>query len=280
MGGGARGPATPPALPGVLVAGHFREGAGYHVRRAHGTPDWLLTYTTGGTGVYRQNGGGPWPAEPGDLWLLAPGAEHDYATDAVQGVWEFWWVHFVPRPGWAEWLRWPSLGRGLSHLRIEEPRTRPRLRRVWERLVADARGMGALHEELAQNALEEVLLIAARDRRAPGGAVDARVQDTLEHMAAHLADAHTLAALAARVSLSPSRLGHLFQAQVGMGLVQALAAMRLREAARLLEFTDRAVAEVATDLGFGSPSYFFRRFTQRYGEGPRAYRSRVRERRR
>lgn len=279
MGSGERGPETPAPLPGVLVAGRFREGAAYHVRRSRGTRDWLLTYTTGGAGVYRLTGGGSWRAEAGDLWLLGPGAEHDYATDAGSATWEFWWAHFVPRPGWAEWMRWPSAGRGLSHLHVHDVRARTRVRRAWERLVADARGIGTLREELALGALEEVLLVAARDQGTPGGAVDTRVQDTLEHMAARLGDRHTLAALAARVSLSPSRLGHLFRSHVGMGLVEVLTAMRLREAARLLEFTDRSVGEIAADLGFGSPFYLSRRFAERYGAGPRAYRGRVRERR-
>ncbi len=281
MGGGERLQETPAPPPGVLVAGHFREGPDYRMRRARGTRDWLLTYTAAGAGVYRQSGGGPWPAGPGDLWLLSPGAQHDYATEAGAGAWEFWWVHFLPRPGWAEWLGWPPAGRGLSGVHIAHVHSRSRLRRAWERLLADTRRLarGGLREALALNALEEILLIAARERgTTEGRAVDARVQDTLDHLAAHLAERHTLEDLGARVSLSPSRLGHLFRSETGTGVVEALTAMRLREAARLLEYTDRAVAEIAADLGFGSPFYFSRRFAARYGEGPRAYRARVRAR--
>jgi AraC family transcriptional regulator of arabinose operon len=275
---------TPAPPPGVLVAGHFRQGAEYRVRRRRGTRDWLLTYTVAGAGLYRQRDalppGGAWRAAPGDLWLLAPGAEHDYGTDPREGSWEFWWVHFLPQVGWEEWLRWPQVGDGLYRLAVEDPATRQRVVGAWERMVADARGLGSLREALALNALEEVLLLAARERRSGEGplgtAVDGRVRAALEHVAANLAAPHSLRTLAERVCLSPSRLAHLVKAQTGATLLEAITRMRLREAARLLEFTDRPVRAIAEDVGFSSPWYFSRRFTQRYGLSPRAYRARVR----
>ncbi len=268
---------TPAPPPGVLVAGHFRQGADYAVHRARGTRDWLLTYTAAGAGRYRQAGAGPWLTAPGELWLLQPGAEHDYGAGA--GGWEFWWVHFQPRPGWAEWLRWPAAGRGLYRLGVSAGQRRVRLRRAWEHLVTDARsaGGGALGEALALNALEEVLLLAAQELPVPGRPADPRVREVLDYLGAHLGEPHALQDLAARVALSPSRLRHLVRAETGMGLLAARTALRLREAARLLQFTDSRVAEIAAALGFGSPFDFSRRFTAHYGTSPRAYRQGLRE---
>ncbi len=291
----------PPAdQPAVRVAGHFRQDAAYRILRPRGTDDWLLTYTVAGLGRYGLRGGGTRRAEPGDLCLLPPGAQHDYGTDPDAGVWEFWWAHFLPRPPWRAWLGWPEDGSGLRVRRLGDPRARPRMRRAWERAVADRRGMGALAGDLALNALEEVLLLAwagtgsgaargAAGTRAPGAGIRAagpaartpaepRVLEVLDHLAAHLAEPHSLAALAARVALSPSRLGHLVREQTGASLGQTLTALRLREAARLLRFTERTVGEVAADVGFASPFYFSRRFAARYGMPPRAYRARYAER--
>ena len=116
------GVATPAPPPGICVAGHFREGPRYRVRRPQGSRDWLLTHTVAGAGRYALGAAG-WRAEPGDLCLLLPGAEHDYGTDGEH--WEFWWAHFIPRPHWAPWLRWPALERGALRLRLAEARPRP-----------------------------------------------------------------------------------------------------------------------------------------------------------
>lgn len=276
-GSGAGGAAvltdTPAPPPELLVASHFRQDGRYAVRRAHGAPSWLLTYTTGGAGVYRL-GERTWPARPGDLWLVAPGTPQDYRTDPVTGLWDFWWVHFRPRPTWTEWLRWPALADGLLHRHLEGGPSRLRVQAAWERLVADARGTGGTGEELALCGLEEILLVARdRARREAAPAADGRVRVALEYAAAHLGEHHSLPALAARVALSPSRLAHVCKAQTGQSPMRAVTALRLREAARLLEFTDQGVAEVARDLGFDSPSHFSRRFTAAFGLSPRAWRA-------
>jgi AraC family transcriptional activator of pobA len=48
------------------------------------------------------------------------------------------------------------------------------------------------------------------------------------------------------------------------------------EAARLLQFTDLAVGEVAFQVGFDDQFYFSRAFKRRYGESPLTYRARLR----
>jgi AraC family transcriptional regulator of arabinose operon len=270
--------AAPPAVPGSLtvrVAGHYREGPAYRVRRPHGTDDWLLTYTAGGAGLYGAGGGDGRRAVPGDLWLTPPGVPHDYGTDPDAGAWEFWWAHFLPRPGWEAWLAWAPGGAASAARRLGTREIRARMRRAWERLLSDARAVGPPGPELAANALEEVLLLSARADPGPveaGAARDPRVAEVLDFLAAHLGEPLGLPAAAARVSLSPSRLAHLLRAATGRSFGATLRALRLREAARLLRFTDRPVADIAAEVGFGSPFYFTRRFTAAYGLSPRAYR--------
>ncbi|HEX6972581.1 MAG TPA: helix-turn-helix domain-containing protein [Limnochordia bacterium] len=263
--------AAPP--PGVLVAGHFQERPGYHVHRSSGTKDWLITYTVGGTGVFRQSAL-RLVVRPGDMTLLTPGAVHDYAASG--GVWEFSWAHFLPRPTWTAWLQWPAVGRGLHRLHIPAGPARERIARAFSRLVQDARATGPLREELALNALEEVLILVAREReRTAGAGVDPRVQQVLDRIAANPAARYTVAELARSVSLSPSRLAHLFKAQVGDSLIETIVKLRLRQASRLLEYTRRQVKEIARDVGFDSPFYFSRRFHAHFGMSPTEYRRRL-----
>ncbi len=260
---------SPPA--GVLVTGHFREGPGYAVRRAHGSGNWLVTYTVAGHGLYRQ-AGLSLLTHAGDLVLLQPGAEHDYSVPEGE-LWEFLWAHFHPEISWLSWLHLPPVGTGLSRASLRSGTSRERALQAFLRLHADACASGAMRQELAMNGLEELLLLAVSECD-PWGRhqLDPRIAHVLGVISNDLRAEHSVESLAREVALSPSRLSHLFKEQVGDSLVNTLLVLRLRQAARLLEFTDRPVGAIAEDVGFSSSFYFARQFRRRYGASPREYR--------
>lgn len=257
--------------PDLLVTGHFREVHGYAVYRRHGSGNWLITYTLSGEGVYRQPGL-TLRARPGDIVLLGPGALHDYAVPPG-GAWEFLWAHFHPRPQWLSWWRLPELGRGLYRASLSPP-ARSRAALVFLTLHADACTGDPLRREFALNGLEQVLLLAARERATPRR-LDPRVQRALDLVSGDLAAPHTLRTLARTLALSPSRLAHLFKGEVGMPVGEIVLSLRMQQAARLLAFTTRDIGDIAADVGFTSPFYFSRQFTRRYGISPRTYRQRA-----
>lgn len=281
-------PLTPP--PDRVLTGHFRESPGYAVYRPHGLRNWLLTLTIAGHGRYRW-GAGEVVTSHGDLVLVAPGVVQDYAVHAAAApgaVWEFWWVHFQPRPAWFTWWRLPELHPGLHRVALGGTPLR-RAVAAFERLHADARlaplppdsgpqdqadSGDELRQELALGGVEEILLLAAAEvRRRQHLPLDARIRDVLDLIAADPAHPHRVATLAKAVALSPSRLAHLFRQQVGDSIMNVVLTLRLRRAAQLLEITDRPIATVATQVGFASPYYFSRQFRQRFGVSPTAYRA-------
>ena len=260
--------------PDVLVTGHFREGFGYRVRRPGGSGNWLLTYTLEGRGLYRQPGVSLF-AEPDDIVLLGPGAEHDYSVPEG-GFWEFLWAHFQPRLGWFEWWDPRLVGDGLYLAHLDTVRGRERARRAFFALHADAVSPGGLSRELALNGLEEVLLLAEREGGYAGGrSVDPRVRRVLEVISSDLSAPLDVSGLARDVALSPSRLSHLFKQEVGDSVMGVVIRLRLRRAARLLEHTVDDVGAISRDVGFGSPNYFSRRFRRHFGVSPRQYRASV-----
>jgi AraC family transcriptional regulator of arabinose operon len=267
--------AGPP--PGILVSGHFDERPGYRAYRSRGRADWLIKYTLRGQGLYRQ------PdlsvlVGPGDLTLLAPGAYQDYSVPDGE-EWEFLWAHFVPRQAWTPLLKLPQVGRGLHRLTVASPGARERIEVAFRRLHRDAvSGLRPLAEELALNALEEVLLVAAGEGTAGGRLpFDPRVQAALEILSHDLTGEHSVESLAVAVFLSPSRLAHLFREQTGQTVAETLRQLRLRQAARLLRHSGRSVQEIAAEVGFHCPFHFSRRFRQSFGVSPREYRRQAQE---
>lgn len=266
---------TPAPPPGILIADHFVQPFGYHSYRSAGTRDWLITCTIGGEGLYRlatlTQG-----VKAGDVALLAPGTLHDYATRHHDQSWDFYWSHFLPRPHWTRWLlSLPQVCPGFFVLSIQDRAIHARLQQVFERLVRDSILPSLFHEELGLNALEEALILLARQQeRQAERPLDSRVEVVSQHLAQHLSEPLSVSELAHIVALSPSRLSHLFKAQVGDSLAATLLKLRLRQAARLLDFTTQSVSEIALSTGFQSPFHFSRQFKVYYGVSPTVYRER------
>jgi AraC family transcriptional regulator of arabinose operon len=278
--------------PDLLSAGRFDEKPGFTVYRERGARNWMLSLTISGTADFRA-GESIAIAQPGDLVLIAPGTVQHYAA-SDNDIWGYWWAHFQPRPAWYAWWRMPQLVPGFSLTRFGNPQRFQEAIGAFERVhryamvatldtpqgrvPAGARELsGALANELALNAIEELLLLAVAEHELQQRpALDTRVQQVLDTIAADLAQPVSVGALARIVSLSPSRLAHLFRQEVGDSIVNVALAMRLRKAASLLEFTDRPIGGIATDIGFSSPYYFSRQFRDRFGVSPTMFRRQAR----
>jgi len=150
---------TPP--PGVLLADYFEEADGYATRRRAGTRDYLIFFTVGGLGRIRL-AGREVIASAGDINLYAPGTPHDYATLPGGQPWRFYWSHFIARAAWLDWLKLPEAAPGLAALNVQDPGACGRIERAFRRLVDELAERRPLQSELAENALAEVLLLAAR----------------------------------------------------------------------------------------------------------------------
>ncbi|ANE46235.1 hypothetical protein SY83_08075 [Paenibacillus swuensis] len=260
---------APPA--GLFICDYFEQKEDYFAYRPDGTRDWLVIATVSGEGVFRV-GEESIVCKAGDLALIKPGTMHHYTTFSG-GRWNFYWAHFLPKADWPQYLLWSEPLKGMLMTQIDLTDTRERIYSAFRRMIEDNRQGGRYGEALAQNSLLEVLMLAARQQAwQTENGMDHRVQDVLRRMAENLKDQHRVTALAKAVHLSPSRLSHLFKEQVGDSIIEVLLKMRLKQAGRLLHYTDRQVQEIAEDVGFASPFYFTEQFTRFYGMNPSEYR--------
>lgn len=74
--------------------------------------------------------------------------------------------------------------------------------------------------------------------------------------------------LGADMGISRVQLYRKVKAMMGMSPVELLKEMRLQRAMKLLKATDKTVAEVAYEVGFGTPGYFSSCFKKQYGKYP------------
>jgi AraC family L-rhamnose operon transcriptional activator RhaR len=97
---------------------------------------------------------------------------------------------------------------------------------------------------------------------------------TIEAFDANLAKDWTLPDMASNQKLDPSYLARVFKSSVELPPIAYLALMRAEAAVELLSTTDLSCNDIGSQVGWADPNYFSRRFRQRFGEPPTAYRER------
>jgi len=255
-----------------LYCDEFRQGRTYTNWRPHGSRDWLLIYTEAGSGRL-VSPGVEWNTEPGDAVLYAPDDPQDYSTAPEAGNWHLLWVHFMPKPHWQMWLRWPEADGGLRFLHFKKGEAREQFRAAMFRMIRMSRREipGAI--DLAANGLEEALLwanaVASKD---PWLAMDTRVRKAVDYLVANLRAPFVLEKLAMECGASASRLSHLFKEQTGSSPQQFLERHRMQHACQLLRLTSLGIAEVAAEVGYEDAFYFTNRFRRYAGKSPSQFR--------
>lgn len=106
--------------------------------------------------------------------------------------------------------------------------------------------------------------------------MDRRIQIVVLHLEADLQRDLSLERICAEVNLSPSRLRHLFTAEIGMSPLRYRKHRRLERAKVLLESTFLGVKEIMHQVGFKNHSRFTEDFKSKYGVPPSQLRDRFR----
>src|SRR5262249_7127550 len=99
------------------------------------------------------------------------------------------------------------------------------------------------------------------------------IQQALQVMKSEFDQKLSVSYLARSINLSPSRLAHLFKAQMGITLTEYLKLLRMQRARELLEGSWLTVKEITGRVGIVDESHFVRDFKKTYGLTPTQYRA-------
>lgn len=253
----------------------------------------MIIYTSFGLGTITQRGATV-SVEAGDLVLLNREAEHEVANPGP-GRWEYQDVRFRTAGRIDVMPPWRRVGHDLFSIRIEDVFARRRIEDALVRLSSDQRSRDAARaialplqirdltsasgaaewHELMAGAMREILILST-EKPSLGRSVDYRVAEALDLMAGSLDEPWDISGVAKAVSVSGSRLIHLFSAHLSISPMRALRLMRMQHAALRLQDSDEPVGLIATESGFGSVFHLSREFRRHYGVSPSEYRKRYR----
>lgn len=254
--------------PGVLVSDYYSQPQDYKVNRPTGVPNWLLIYTVDGMGEFRA-GERIHLCQAGDLMIIPPHTPQSYGT-AEHHRWNFHWAHFIPQSELFVKVKLSDPIDGIYIGHIFQADLRERIIQAFYTLQRDFNGQSVYRQQLVLNALELIFILFAD--QASASRIDPRIEQIMHYLAGNFQSTIRVEELANLVSLSPSRLSHLFRDVVGDSIINVILKLRFRYAVNRLLFTTDPVGQIATDSGFSSLYYFSQKFHEYYGVSPSDYR--------
>ena len=247
---------------------------------------WELCYCIAGNAAVTY-GSGQLSLSSGQCLLIAPGVQHKidlYDSETTAFV-----VAFTAMDGYLPLLRKQivdTTGRQqqqfqqiLTELRSAFTLTQGQLR-IMHFNPNLSSPLGA--EQLICCYLEEILIelmrtLVRQQTNCDGdGDLAVAVQNCLAdqitaYIRAHLGDDLSVPKIAGRYHYSRNQIGAMYKAATGISLARAVALERIARAKELLEAQEKSITDISAELGFSSPQYFSKKFSQEVGCTPSQY---------
>jgi transcriptional regulator GlxA family with amidase domain len=103
------------------------------------------------------------------------------------------------------------------------------------------------------------------------------LQEVLLYCSSNFAEDITLDDVSGALHISKFHISHLLNEKLGLSFVTYLNTLRIHNACDLLEDTDKKMAEISADVGFGSIRSFNRAFQTAMNMSPSDYRNQFKE---
>lgn len=255
----------------IVAAGSSDHPVDFQFERRPGLPYWTIGYRQRGRVLVASALGSDWiETGPHSLFLARP--DSPYRTRMAPGSrhWQGSWLLFTPRAEWEALLQWPEPLPGIGLIAAADAPDRRELQRAAQAAVERFRSPSPHAALQAMHALEELLLRAdVSNPSARQARLDPRVCKAAALLAQDLDQPLDLAAVAAELQISPSRLAHRFRAEIGEAPMRYRERLRLQQAQQLLLGTGMSIAAIAEAVGYQCPFHFSKRFKHVLGLAPR-----------
>jgi AraC-like DNA-binding protein len=250
---------------------------GHYSLPAHDHPHYELLYILrGARGV--EVDGRPYTAHGGDLMLFRPNQRHREWACSEQI--SYMVLRFDPERLQDADIAMPTADLLPPVMRLPG---RERFVDLLGRMLEEHRRPQEDSRALLGIYLVEFLVLLQRAVREAGIAADGdgdtgmqRIRRALALMQRSWNESLSLDELAAEAFMSPSHFAHVFKQVTGESPKSYQIRERLEQACRLLAETDQSAAEIALQLGYDTPSFFYRQFKSKMGLTTGEYRRRTR----
>lgn len=245
----------------------IRQGETVGTFRPFGLPDYQIIYLIEGSMSFLVDGITK-ILSAGDIIIYPPDTAQKYKSISESGA-SYIWVHFT---GFA--AEDMILSSGLTAGKIYSAWPNQSVYSMIMKMGDELRIKRTGSETRANGLFLELLSFLARELKSDrkSGNRYSRILPALRDMEKNAGARHSNEEYAKMCGLTPYYFIHLFKEVTGESPVKYISELNMRKAEYLLEDTNMGVADIARLTGFESPSYFTKRFKERFGKTPSEFR--------
>lgn len=245
----------------------IKQGETVGTFRPFGLPDYQIIYLTEGSMSFLVDGITK-ILSAGDIIIYPPDTAQKYKSISESGA-SYIWVHFT---GFA--AEDMILSSGLTAGKIYSAWPNQSVYSAIMKMGDELRIKRTGSETRANGLFLELLSFLARELKSDrkSGNRYSRILPALRDMEKNAGARRSNEEYAKMCGLTPYYFIHLFKEVTGESPVKYISELNMRKAEYLLEDTNMGVADIARLTGFESPSYFTKRFKERFGKTPSEFR--------
>jgi len=251
--------------------GYYPQAKGHYTYRKKGLPENLLIYCVDGNGWFKLRNK-TYQVQPNEFFMLPRNMEHAYGSDDAN-PWSIYWLHFGG-------VQLPELNKLSSILPSSGPSQisgREEIVKAFNKMYhALSLGYSINNLMFANLCIPHFLSFFLYNSQHfyESPALQSNVVDqAIQYMNQHLDQNISLPELSASYNYSTSRFSSLFKDRTGFAPIDYFLHMKVQKATQLLDFTDKPVKEIASELGFDDPYYFSRLFKKIMAVSPSDFRT-------
>lgn len=128
------------------------------------------------------------------------------------------------------------------------------------------------YQQVVKGAFLVLMQYVEEERKQLREKMDKPVSMAVQYMKEHYREQISLEDAAAAGNVSPNYLSKLFRSEMGVGFLDYLTQIRLKESERLLEETNLSIREIAAKVGYLDEKYYSKLFKKATGIKPSEYR--------
>lgn len=198
----------------------------------------------------------------GEVILVPKDVKHSYKNETDR-IFEYLEIKFAPGHNFEERLNLPGVIRSDEKLAGS----------LFTQIVSDYEDAGHASEEATASYLDALLHVITSESRKKSSKSSRYIDITgfsplsvriISYLEEHFQENFSLDTLAEDLQYNKTYLCKAFRDDTGATILDTLNMIRIRRAAELLTYSDRALAQVSEDCGFGTVSHFnhvFRKYT-------------------
>ncbi len=259
----------------IIAAGISQSRNRFQFTRQAGWPYWTLSLQIRGDNIKQTEQQKITRYAP-YFALTKPNVKYQVTSLPGQRHYFEYYAIFRPHPEWTRLLEWTQEPTGTFYMHLAPKETVLPLKRAFEDLLIFRRNIHPESVELAENALERILLLLQQFHADhPTKIPDDRIKNTIEYLNKNLSKQLSVHDLAQHAHISPSRFAHIFADSTGMAPMHYLELQRIESAKALLLLTSDTIYMIAEKVGFQNQYHFSTRFRLLTGVSPRRFRQKA-----